>query len=204
MVGMGIDVTAFIGLGANEGRPRQSLTQAVSVLGALPGTSVESVSRLYRTRPVGPVAQADFLNAVVAMRVPEGPSPEDGAMALLVALKDIERAMGRVQREHWGPREVDLDLLLFGDHRVRAVRAAAARSDDPARDGAQWLVVPHPMAMERLFVLEPMADLAPTLQPPGWGISVEQARDHALKADGPDAVVAVATWDAAQQRWVTD
>jgi 2-amino-4-hydroxy-6-hydroxymethyldihydropteridine diphosphokinase len=201
MVAMGNLVTAFIGLGANVGRPHQALTNAVVALGALPGTSVDAVSRLYRTRPVGPVEQADFLNAVVAIRVLAAPSPEDGAMALLIALKDIERALGRVQRGHWGPREVDLDLLLYGGHRLRVARDIAARSDDPARDEVQWLEVPHPLASGRLFVLEPLADLAPALEPPGWGMSVEHARDRARATEGPDAAVPVTTWDEARQRW---
>jgi 2-amino-4-hydroxy-6-hydroxymethyldihydropteridine diphosphokinase len=201
MVPMGQDELAYVGLGANVGAAVESLTHAVATLAAPSETVLEGVSRLYRTRPVGPVAQADFLNAVVALRVPAGPSPRDGAMALLIALKSIERALGRVEREHWGPREVDLDLLLFGDHRVSVERDVAARSADQARLGSQWLEVPHPAAVDRLFVLAPLADLAADLRPPGWEVSVEAARRQALAAEGPEAVVVAADWDPSTQRW---
>jgi 2-amino-4-hydroxy-6-hydroxymethyldihydropteridine diphosphokinase len=202
MVGMGLDELAYIGLGANVGAPRASLTHAVAALGVLPGAALAGVSRLYRTRPVGPVAQADFLNAAVGLRVPAGSTPADGAMALLVALKGIERALGRVERERWGPREVDLDLLIFGDHRIHVERDSTARSDDPARPGVQWLDVPHPAASERLFVLAPLADLAPQLTPPGWRSTVQEAGTRALKAEGPDAVTPIARWDRDAAAWV--
>jgi 2-amino-4-hydroxy-6-hydroxymethyldihydropteridine diphosphokinase len=192
----------WIGLGANVGEARTSLERAVPALGSLPGTSLTGVSRLYRTRPVGPVAQGDFLNAVVGLRVPAGASPEAGAMDLLVALKGLERAMGRVERERWGPRELDLDLLLFGDHALHVAREPAARSDDPSRGNDQWLEVPHPSAAARLFVLAPLADLAPDLEPPGWGLTVTAARDRAEMVEGPDAVEAVAQWDWRGGRWV--
>src|SRR6185369_9022352 len=91
------------------------------------------VSRLYATEPVGVVDQPEFRNAVAALDVPGGRSPEDGAVALLVALKGLERAFGRQPRQRWGPREVDLDLLVFGRHRVEAARPAEGRSDDPAK-----------------------------------------------------------------------
>ncbi len=162
-------VIAYVGLGANAGEPRASTERAVLALCGLPGAALASVSRLYRTRPVGPVAQADFLNAVVGLRVPAGARPEDGALALLSALKGLERAMGRVERERWGPREIDLDLLLFGDARVRVERPASAISSDPAKGEVQWLEVPHPSAAERLFVLAPLADLAPDARAAGLG-----------------------------------
>ncbi len=193
---------AWVGLGANVGAPRANLERAVGALSTLPGTFLDGVSRLYRTRPVGTVAQADFHNAVAALRVLAGASPEDGALALLVALKDLERTLGRVERERWGPREIDLDLLLFGAHALRVEREGASRSGDPGRSGAQWLEVPHPSAQERLFVLAPLADLAPELEPPGWGETVAAARARALATEGPGAVVAVGEWDSQRGRWV--
>lgn len=199
--GVGRSEIAYVGLGANLGSARQTLIAAVRALSALPASSLEAVSPLYRTRPVGPVSQGDFHNAVVSLRVPAGPDPETGATALLIALKDIERALGRVERERWGPRELDLDLLLFGDHKVRVERVEAARSQDPDRAGAQWLEVPHPAAAERLFVLVPLADLVPALKPPGWALSALEARDRAAVAEGPDAVAAVGTWDAERGAW---
>ena len=97
------------GAGANAARPA---TQPA--LAALPGARLRGVSNLYRTKPVGVEDQPDFLNAVVALDVPAGPDPATGATALLVALKDLERAFGRERRGRWGPRELDLDLLVFG------------------------------------------------------------------------------------------
>jgi 2-amino-4-hydroxy-6-hydroxymethyldihydropteridine diphosphokinase len=193
---------AFIGLGANVGSPRASLETAVSTLSMLPGASLAGVSPLYRTRPVGTVEQDDFLNAVVHLRVPAGVSPEVGAMDVLIALKRLERALGRVDRQRWGPREIDLDLLLFGAHRLYVERAAAALSADPARGDPQWLEVPHPSARDRLFVLAPMAELAPRLEPPGWGETVVRARDRALMVARPDEVRLVATWDAPSGHWI--
>ena len=193
---------AWIGLGANVGSARASLETAVSTLSMLPGASLAGVSPLYRTRPVGPVEQDDFLNAVVHLRVPAAVSPEVGAMDVLVALKRLERALGRVDRQRWGPREIDLDLLLFGNHRLRVERAAAARSADPARGDPQWLEVPHPSARDRLFVLAPLADLAPQLKPPGWDETVVRARDRAQMVAGPGEVRLIATWDAPSGHWI--
>ena len=194
-------VMAYIGLGANEGAPREALSRAVSALAVLPGCALAGVSRLYRTRPVGPVEQGDFVNAVVALRVPAGSTPEDGAMALLVALKGLERVMGRVPRERWGPREIDLDLLLFGDAHIHLERDEAARSVDPQQSGVQWLDVPHPSAAERSFVLAPLADLAPELVPPGWEASVDRALARARAAEGADAVEPLGAWDDRTGRW---
>jgi len=177
-------VRAYIGLGSNVGDSYETLRRAVRVLDALPGAAVREVSPLYRTRPVGVAEQPDFLNAVVALDVPAGPDPETGALALLAALKGIEQSFGRKKRQRWGPREIDLDLLLFGRHRISVKRP----------DG-RWLKVPHPEARERLFVLAPLADLRPGLRPTGWGESVETARRRRLQIEGADAVQLVGTID---------
>ena len=121
---------------------------------------------------------------------------------MLVALKGIERAFGRRDGPRWGPRALDLDLLVFGRHAVRVERPAAARSEDPGRAAAQWLVVPHASARERLFVLAPLGDLAPRLRPPGWGESVATARARAELREGPAAVRPVAAWDRAVGAWM--
>lgn len=194
-------VRAYVGLGANLGDAAATLAAGVQALAALPGARLVGVSRLYQTAPVGVVDQPDFRNAAVALDVPAGPDPETGALALLVALKGLERAFGRRERERWGPRELDLDLLVFGRHAIRAERPPAARSDDPARPAVQWLEVPHASARERLFVLAPLADLAPGLRPPGWGESVASARARAEAAEGPDAVRPIARWNAAAGAW---
>jgi 2-amino-4-hydroxy-6-hydroxymethyldihydropteridine diphosphokinase len=187
-------VRAYIGLGANVGDAEATLAAAVHALAALPDTRLGGVSRLYATAPVGVVDQPEFRNAVAALDVPAGPDPETGAGALLVALKALERAFGRRTRERWGPREVDLDLLLFGDARIRVERPPAGRSDDPAKV-ALPLVVPHAEARDRLFVLAPLADLAPDLVPPGWDESVGEAALRRTVVEGRDAVRPIATWD---------
>jgi 2-amino-4-hydroxy-6-hydroxymethyldihydropteridine diphosphokinase len=192
---------AYVALGANVGAARASLERAVAALAALPGASLDGVSPLYRTRPVGPVAQADFLNAVVGLHVGSRGEPERSALELLGDLKRIEQELGRQERERWGPREVDLDLVLFGDHAIRAVRTHRTRSDDPARSGEQWLEVPHPEASRRLFVLAPLAELAPDVRPPGWKDTVRQARDRSLSLEGEGAVRVLARWDPVSRRW---
>lgn len=194
-------VRAYVGLGANLGDAAGTLAAGIHALAALPGVGLVGVSRLYATAPVGVVDQPEFRNAVVALEVPAGPDPETGALALLMALKGLERAFGRRERGRWGPRELDLDLLVFGRHRLRAARPPAARSADPARDGVQWLQVPHAAAGERLFVLAPLADLAPRLRPPGWDETVATARRRAEAAEGPRAVRPVAAWDRAVGTW---
>jgi 2-amino-4-hydroxy-6-hydroxymethyldihydropteridine diphosphokinase len=195
---------AYIGLGANVGDPEATLTDAVRALAALPGARVRGVSRLYATAPVGVTDQPEFRNAVVALEVPAGPDPESGALALLVELKTLERAFGRRKRRRWGPRELDLDLLLFGRARLAVERPPAGRSLDAATDPAKLptlLEVPHPAAPERLFVLAPLADLAPGLTPSGWGATVETIRRRRQHVEGPDAVRPVGTWDPAADRW---
>ncbi len=194
-------VRAYVGLGANLGDAAGMLVAGIHVLAALPGVRLAGVSRLYATKPVGVTDQPEFRNAVVSLDVPAGPDPETGALALLLALKSIERAFGRQLRERWGPRELDLDLLVFGRHAIRTERPPAARSDDPARPEAQWLQVPHPGARERLFVLAPLADLAPGLCPSGWGETVASARARAETAEGPEAVRPVGRWDTAVGAW---
>jgi 2-amino-4-hydroxy-6-hydroxymethyldihydropteridine diphosphokinase len=185
-----------VGLGANVGDPAATLAAAVGALARLPGCRVRAVSRLYATVPVGVVDQPEFRNAVVGLDaiVPRDVSPEAAASALLVALKGIERAFGRRVRERWGPREVDLDLLVFGRHVIEVERPEAGRSRDPAK-AALPLTVPHVEARRRLFVLAPLADLAPRLVPPGWGETVASAATRQRRVEGEDAARAIATWD---------
>ena len=193
-------VRAYIGLGANLGDAGATLEAGVRALAALPGVRLRGVSRLYATAPWGVADQPEFRNAVAAIDVPSGPDPTTGALTLLVALKSLERAFGRVEREHWGPRELDLDLLVFGRARVSAGRPAAGRSADPAKADLP-LTVPHPQAAHRLFVLAPLADLAARLVPPGWHVTVETARRRQASLEVPDAVRPIGRWDAAVRSW---
>ncbi len=197
-------VRAYIGLGANVGDAERTLTEAVHALGSAPGLRLRGVSRLYATVPVGVTDQPEFRNAAVALDVPAGPDPAAGATTLLIALKDLERAAGRRAGRRWGPRELDLDLLVFGRARLAIERPPDARSIDAAADparAARLLEVPHRDASERLFVLAPLADLAPGLVPPGWGETVDTARRRRLALEGEAAVRPIGTWDAAAGRW---
>jgi 2-amino-4-hydroxy-6-hydroxymethyldihydropteridine diphosphokinase len=196
-------VRTYIGLGANVGDTRTTLTAAVHALAELAGASLAGVSRLYRTAPVEVTDQPDFDNAVVALDVPTRPGSQTGAIAMLLTLKSIERALGRQDRFRYGPRELDLDLLIFGDEHMAVERPEAGRSPDPAK-ATRFLEVPHPEARRRLFVLAPLADLAPHLVPPGWPESVEQARARQESIEGASAVRAVAVWDSELGRWVDE
>ncbi len=144
---MGSGVRAYIGLGANLADREGTIEQAVGLLGAEPGIEVVSVSSLRETEPWGRVAQPAFLNGAVALETTLEPR------ALLGVLLDVERRLGRVRDERWGPRTIDLDLLLYGDVVL----------DEPG------LTVPHPLLHERAFVLEPLQELDPELAVPGRG-----------------------------------
>jgi len=130
---------AHVALGANLGDPLAALRTAVRALAAV--GVVTAVSAVYRTSPVGPVAQPDYLNAAVTLDT--GLSPK----SLLAELHAIERSLGRERRERWGPRTLDLDLIAYEGQR---------------RD-AEGVELPHPRAHEREFVLRPLADIAPDL-----------------------------------------
>jgi 2-amino-4-hydroxy-6-hydroxymethyldihydropteridine diphosphokinase len=197
-------VRAYVGLGANLGDAEATLTEAVRGLAALPGARLRGVSRLYATEPVGVTDQPEFRNAVAALDVPAAVDPAIGAVAVLSALKAIERDFGRQVRGRWGPRELDLDLLVFGRGRIAIERPQAARSIDADTDPAKaskLLEVPHPAAASRLFVLAPLADLVPGLVPPGWHETVETARRRQERIEGADAVRAIGEWDARRRRW---
>lgn len=203
-------VRAHIGLGANLGDARRTLADAIRALATSPDIRIRAVSRLYATAPVGVTDQPEFSNAVVAVDVPSGPDPATGAIGLLARLKAIERDFGRRRRDRWGPRELDLDLLVFGRAQLSVERPAAARSiDDDQTDraadgGPSLLTVPHPEMASRLFVLTPLADLVPRLVPPGWSVTVETARRRQLVREGPDAVRPIGRWDGATGAWRPD
>jgi 2-amino-4-hydroxy-6-hydroxymethyldihydropteridine diphosphokinase len=196
-------VRAYIGLGANIGDAQATLTAAVHALAALPGAHLAGVSRLYLTAPVEVTDQPDFHNAVAGLDVPPGPGANTGPIALLLALKSIERAFGRQERARYGPRELDLDLLLFGDEQLSVERPEAGRSPDPAK-AWRLLEVPHPQAHSRLFVLAPLSDLAPDLVPPGWGETVAEARARRGSIEGSPAVRAIGRWDVESGRWISE
>ena len=140
--------TAFVGIGANLGDRERTLRLALRLLGDRDGVTVAAVSSLRETAPVGYLDQPSFLNG--AARLETELSPRE----LLRALLDVERELGRDRSgPRFGPRTVDLDLLLYGEVEL----------DEPG------LVVPHPRLHERRFVLEPLVELAPGLVVPGRG-----------------------------------
>jgi 2-amino-4-hydroxy-6-hydroxymethyldihydropteridine diphosphokinase len=156
-------VRAYVGLGANLGDREGTIRRAVTLLGEADGVDAVAVSTLRETEPWGPVAQPSFLNGVVALETELGPR------ALLDLLLGIERRLGRVRSERWGPRTIDLDLLLYGDTVV-----------DEA-----GLTLPHPRLHERRFALEPLAELAPDAVVPGRGTVEELLRS--LEAGEPSS-----------------
>ena len=202
---MAATIRVYIGLGANVGDARATLREAVTALAGVPGAQLAGVSRLYRTKPVGVVDQPDFLNAVVGLDLAatEG-STADRAIRLLVQLKGMERDAGRQRRRRWGPRELDLDLLLFGGARLAIERppegVPLTAAIDPGA-AARLLEVPHPSMQDRLFVLAPLADLAPDIVLPGRRETV-WARARTLRAREPDAVEPIGTWNAAEADWL--
>jgi 2-amino-4-hydroxy-6-hydroxymethyldihydropteridine diphosphokinase len=133
---------AYVGLGSNLGDREATLRRAAELIGA------QRLSTIVETEPWGYENQPRFLNAVAEIDTPLAPRP------LLTHLLDVERRLGRERvGPKWGPRTIDLDLLVYGDRMV----------DEPG------LQVPHPRLAERLFVLEPLAELAPELEIPGSG-----------------------------------
>jgi 2-amino-4-hydroxy-6-hydroxymethyldihydropteridine diphosphokinase len=138
---------AYVGLGSNLAQPREQIRGALEAIGALSSTRVVTQSSLYRSAPMGPADQPDYLNAVVAIDTGLGPR------GLLEALQRVERAQGRVRSVRWGPRTIDLDILLYGDRVI----------DEPG------LRVPHPGMPQRAFVLVPLLEIAPDLVLPGAG-----------------------------------
>jgi len=134
---------AYLGLGSNVGDRARALQAAVDGLAAADGVTVVAVSPVYETDPVGGPEQPEYLNAVVAVET------DRTARELLEVAKRLEDEAGRVPGERWGPRPLDVDVLLAGDDEV----------DEPD------LVVPHPRLYERAFVMVPLADLDPMLAP---------------------------------------
>lgn len=201
-------VRAYLGLGANLGDAAGTLAWAVAGLQALPQARVVGVSPLYATAPWGVTDQPEFRNAVVALDVTMAArqTPEHGALHLLGQLKTLERDAGRRPGRRWGPRELDLDLLVFGRHRIAVERTPQTRSLDAAADPAKAprrLEVPHRDLGGRLFVLAPLADLAPGLVPPGWHetVATRSRRVAAAEVARPAAARRIGPWNATAGRW---
>ena len=141
------DVLAYIGLGSNLNDPARQLSMAIDALAGLPQSRLRARSSLYRSAPMGPQDQPDYLNMVAELRT--SLDPEN----LLDQLQDIERSQDRVRLRRWGPRTLDLDILLYGDDVLVTDR----------------LIIPHPGIAERGFVLYPLAEICGQLEIPGLG-----------------------------------
>lgn len=171
-----LNETVFIGLGSNLLNPTQQLRQAVNEIAALEKTTLLKVSSLYASKPMGPQNQPDYVNAVC--KIQTAFTPEQ----LLDALQHIESTHGRERKEErWGPRTLDLDILLFG-----------ALHEDSER-----LQIPHPGMSEREFVLVPLFEIAPDLvMPDGQSLAKWVANCHLnqlRRLPGPDAALVLPT-----------
>ncbi len=140
---------AWLGLGANLQHPVMQLKRALAYLDQMEGLELAEISSFYRTPPWGNEQQEDFINAVVRVETCLD------SLALLHGLQSIENSMGRQRStQRWGPRIIDIDLLLFGSQRVHSPE----------------LVVPHPYMHERAFVLLPLSELDASIEIPGRGV----------------------------------
>lgn len=147
---------AYVAVGSNLNHPRERVLEACERIRALPATRLEMRSRLYLTRPMGPQDQADFINGAAGLLT------QMDARELLAALLGIERAMGRIRAERWGPRLIDLDLVWMVGQPIEEL----------------GLTLPHPGVSMRNFVLYPLDDIAPALDIPGHG----RVRDLKLRS----------------------
>lgn len=152
------EARAFLGLGGNIGDPAAAMAAALRMLDAAEDIAVAAVSSLYRTPPWGKLDQPDFVNAAAELHTSLPPR------LLLEACLDAERSLKRVRAERWGPRVIDIDILLFADRTVKE----------------EGLEIPHPRLTERAFVLEPLTEIAPDLSVNGrplaaWLASVDRS-----------------------------
>ncbi len=158
---MSVEIRAAVGLGSNLGDPLRQLQRALAALSRLPGSRLLARSAFYRSAPMGPQDQPDYINAAAVVATTLQP------LEFLDRLQAIERDQGRVRGpQRWGPRTLDLDLLLWGEERI----------DHPR------LQVPHPGLHERAFVLYPLAEIAASWLVPGRG--TVQALRAACPANG--------------------
>src|SRR5438132_6316024 len=155
--------TAYIALGSNLGERGENLERALQALQESPGVEVTQMSSFYETAPVGgPAGQENYLNACAELQT--GVELRE----LLRVLLEVEQRLGRVRKERYGARTIDLDLLLYGDRVIR---------DDA-------LIVPHPRMQERQFVLQPLAEIAPDVVHPLLGLTIRELLQQLGTPDG--------------------
>ncbi len=157
------NTTAYLGLGTNMGDRDAQLQAALAAIAKIPATTVLQQSPVYESKPWGKTDQPDFLNMVVEISTQLEPH------TLHRHLEKIERDLGREEAgEKWGPRTIDIDLLLYGS---RTIKTAS-------------LVVPHARMWERRFVLRPLSDLAPEMAAPGGGTVMKLLEDEEIASQG--------------------
>ena len=144
----------FIGLGGNLGDPARNIAEALARLDRHPQIRIVAASSLYRTAPWGRLDQPDFINAAAELATRLAPRQ------LLAHCLEVERALQRVRDERWGPRTIDIDILLFGDRALRE----------------EGLEIPHPRLAERAFALVPLVEIAPDVQVGGETVAMLAGR----------------------------
>ena len=147
-----VSAIAYVGIGSNVGDKPFNCRYSVDKIDQLPGCHVTACSSIFKTEPEGVTGQDWYANCVVQVKVSQRPSK------LLKGLIGIESDMGRIRKERWGPRIIDLDLLLFGQEIIE--------SDN--------LIIPHPLLHKRRFVLDPLVQLAPDLMHPVLKLTISQ------------------------------
>ncbi len=152
--------TAYIGIGSNLGDRRANIEESIQRLTSIPGIDLAAVSDLYETEPVGNISQGWFLNLVIAVQT------RLTSLKLFRWMQRVEQDMGRQRTTRWGPRQIDLDLLIYEDQCLETAE----------------LTIPHPRMHDRRFVLEPLCQIAPNLKHPHFQVSVESLL-NALKDD---------------------
>ena len=148
--------SVYIGFGSNIGDRLAHIQNAIRALSKTEGITLQKISSIYKTDPVGYEAQGEFLNGAAAIQTNLRP------LSLLHTLKNIETAIGRQYRIRWGPREIDLDILIYGDLCIETEK----------------LVIPHPEMHRRRFVLAPLAEIAPDIVHPVFQETVHTLLEH--------------------------
>ncbi|NDE01335.1 MAG: 2-amino-4-hydroxy-6-hydroxymethyldihydropteridine diphosphokinase [Gammaproteobacteria bacterium] len=194
------ELVVHLGIGANLDDPVATLAEAVLALARIPGWNLEQVSPLYRTTPVGLVDQPEFFNAALRVRASLPDEPAAAAVEVLIRVKELERLFGRIPTVRFGPRRLDIDIIAMDD--IAVVHPRPLGTEPEGADADRPLVVPHPSATERLFVLAPLTDISPTLKAPGWQGTARELRDAQRRVEGDAAAVCVGAWDNAALRWV--